>query len=64
MGMNRNAPRRTVERPAGYYVDHNSHGFSLILEHGDGEADSLGLFPSRIEASDARDALRSLRSSR
>ena len=47
-------------RPAGYYVDHNSHGFSLIVEFGNDEAESLGLFPTKAEALAARDALRSL----
>ena len=51
---------RTV-RPAGYYVDHNSHGFSLIVEFGNDEAESLGLFPTKAEAVAARDALRTLR---
>lgn len=50
---------------AAYYkVSHSSHGFELVLEHGDGEATLIGYFPTRAEANATKAALVSLRKGR
>lgn len=42
-------------------VKHTSHGYELVLELGNGEAELIGYYPTRKEANDVRNALRSLR---
>jgi hypothetical protein len=43
---------------------YTSHGWEIVLEMGDGEAELIGYYPSKAEAFAVLDVLKSLRSGR
>ena len=47
-----------------YTVSHTSHGWALILNFADGSGELIDYYPTRSEANDTRDALKSLRAGR
>jgi hypothetical protein len=50
--------------PVRYFVSHNSHGFNLVAVIDADNHESLGLFPSRAEANDALETIRTLAAAR